>query len=280
MSSVIMGLNGATVPSASLEEGLCAARRAGFTAFEPRVPLLVSAQAAGRTPQILEFLAHGLRWLPLNAVEGVFASPRSELGPRAREVFALPSRFRVPQVILVPGARAAAPNLSEALAELRWLGAESSRHGVKLLYELIGFPTFAFPTLGQAYDLARAAGFPLVLDTFHLAISRTRPDEIARLPASAIGLVHLSDALTTGKGLEELRDEDRVLPGEGGLPLGDLLGGIRRTGYSGPVSVEVFHPKYGERDPVAVAQDAFRMACEILTATGWELGPRRERWKG
>lgn len=271
MSSVIIGLNGATVPSASLEEGLRAALDAGFTAFEPRVPLLVSAEAAGRTPQVLESLSHGLGWLPLNAVEGVFASPRSELAPRAREIFALASRFRVPQVILVPGRQAAAPNLSDACAELRGLRAEASRHGVEPLYELIGFPTFAFSSLGQAYDLARAAGLPLVLDTFHLAISRTRPDEIARLPSSAIGLVHLSDALTTGKGLEELHDEDRVLPGEGGLPLEDLLDGIRRTGYSGPVSVEVFHPKYGERDPAAVARDAFRAAHGILTATGWEL---------
>ncbi|MFH1609157.1 MAG: sugar phosphate isomerase/epimerase [Candidatus Bipolaricaulota bacterium] len=271
MSPVIIGLNGATVPGASLEEGVRAAHRAGFTAFEPRVPLLVSAEAAGRTPQVLESLSRGLAWLPLNGVEGVFTSPRSKLGPRAREIFALAARFRVPQAILVPGAWAAGPNPSDALAELRWLGTEARHHGVEPLYELIGFPTFAFPSLDQAYDLARAAGFPLVLDTFHLAISRTRPDEVARLPASAIGLVHLSDAITAGKGLEELRDEDRVLPGEGGLPLKDLLDGIRRTGYSGPVSVEVFHPKYGERDPAAVARDAFRTARDLLTAAGWEL---------
>lgn len=268
MSSVIIGLNGATVPGASLEEGVHAAYGAGFTAFEPRVPLLVSAEAAGRTTQVLESLPESLAWLPLNAVEGVFTSPRSELGPRAKETFALAARFRVPQAILVPGAGFNPP---DALAELRWLGAEARRHGVEPLYELIGFPTFAFSSLDQAYGLARAAGFPLVLDTFHLAISRTRPDEIARLPAAAIGLVHLSDAITTGKALEELRDEDRVLPGEGGLLLENLLDGIRRTGYSGPVSVEVFHPKYGERDPAEVAGDAFRAAHEILAAAEWRV---------
>jgi len=271
MSSIIIGLNGATVPGASLEEGVHAAHGAGFTAFEPRVPLLLSSEAAGRTPQALELLPRGLTWLPLNAVEGVFTSPRSELGPRAREIFALAARFRVPQAILVPGAGVADPTFSNAVAELRWLGAEARHHGVDPLYELIGVPTFAFPTLDRAYALARAAGFPLVLDTFHLAISRTPPTEIARLPASSIRLVHLSDALASGKELDELRDEDRVLPGEGGLPLEDLLAGIRQTGYSGPVSVEVFHPRYGERDPAAVAGDAFRAAREILTATGWKV---------
>jgi len=174
----------------------------------------------------------------------------------------------VPQAILVPGAGSSP---SDALAELRWLGAAALHHGVEPLYELIGFPTFAFPSLDQAYDLARAARFPLVLDTFHLALSRTRPDEIARLPSSAIGLVHLSDAITAGKGLEELRDEDRVLPGEGGLPLVDILTAIHRTGYRGPVSVEVFHPKYGEQDPYAVARDAHRRAREVLAQAGWQL---------
>jgi sugar phosphate isomerase/epimerase len=142
---------------------------------------------------------------------------------------------------------------------------------VEPLYELIGFPTFAFPSLDQACELARAAGVRLVLDTFHLTISRTPPTEIARLPASSIGLVHLSDALASGKELGELRDEDRVLPGEGGLPLEDLLAGIRQTRYSGPVSVEVFHPRYGERDPATVARDAFRAAREILAAAGWKV---------
>ncbi len=269
--SVLLGLNGATLPTAGAEEAIRAAREAGFRAFEPRVPLLAAAEAGGRTSAVRESLAPDLAWLPLNAVESLFAIPREEISARAGETCSLAARFRVPQAIFVPGSGAACLAFAAALAELGALRDVARRHGVAPLYELIGFPTFAFPSLDQAYRLARGTGIPLVLDTFHLAISRTRPEEIARLPGAAIGLVHLSDAITSGKAIEELRDEDRVLPGEGGLPVEELLVGIRRTGYRGPVSVEVFHPRYGEREPRAVAKDAFHAARAALASAGWAI---------
>lgn len=269
--SVLLGLNGATLPAAGAEEAIRAAREAGFRAFEPRVPLLVAAEEGGRTSAVLESLTPDLAWLPLNAVEGLFTIRSDELAPNAAEICALAARFRVPKAIFVPGIRTACPSFAAAVAELEALRDVAWCRGVAPLYELIGFPTFAFPSLEKAYDLARATGIPLVLDTFHLAISRTRPEEIARLPAAAIGLVHLSDAITSGETIEELRDEDRVLPGEGGLPVETLLAGIQRTGYRGPVSVEVFHPRYGEQDPVDVAREAFRSARAALASAGWEI---------
>ncbi|MCR4391505.1 MAG: sugar phosphate isomerase/epimerase [Candidatus Acetothermia bacterium] len=268
--TMILGLNGATLATASLDTGIRAARDAGFAGYEPRTPVLEGCEARGGREAALAAVAEiGLTWLPLNALEGVFALDGPTLPSQATAVFSLAARFRVPQVILVPGSARIAE--SAAHAELAWLKTQATQHHVSVLYELIGFPTFAFPSLDQAYDLASAAGVPLVLDTFHLAVSRTSPGEIARLPKAAIGLVHLSDAITAGKAVEELRDEDRVLPGEGGLPLVDILTAIHRTGYRGPVSVEVFHPKYGEQDPYAVARDAHRRARQVLAQAGWQL---------
>jgi len=163
------------------------------------------------------------------------------------------------------------PSTNEAQRELRWLVERAHSHGIRLLYELIGFPTHAFSTLAEANAVTEEADIPLVLDTFHLAVSQTNPEEVAKLSAEAIGLVHLSDALTKAKTPEELRDEDRVLPGEGGLPLTDFLRVILCTGYRGPVSVEVFHPRYKERDPAVVAQEAYHRAKEVLQTSGWPV---------
>ncbi len=276
---VKLGLNGATIPSADLESGIRYARDAGFTAYEPRVPMLISYMGRhGQAPRVNMAAQRGLEWLPVNGVEGLFALAKQELGPRAVEIFALAARFAIPQVILVPGNVTGRPiPAGKARKELTWLKAEAARLGLSLLYELIGFPEHAFPSLRQAYVLADSTGIPLVLDTFHLAVSRTAREDIARLPGEAIGLVHLSDALTTGKAPEELTDEDRVLPGEGGLPLVEILQAIRCTGYQGPISVEVFHPKYKDQDPLLVAQDAFHRATSVLREAGWAAGHDPER---
>lgn len=159
--------------------------------------------------------------------------------------------------------------MQEAQETLGAVKEKASSYGISLLYELIGFSAHAFPSLRQAYAVASNAGIPLVLDTFHLAVSQASPQQIASLPSVTLGLVHLSDALTAGKTLEALRDQDRVLPGEGGLPLVEILEAISLTGYRGPVSVEVFHPEYAERNLTEVTREACQLAQDVLKAAGW-----------
>jgi len=47
-------------------------------------------------------------------------------------------------------------------------------------------------------------------------------------------------------------DEDRVLPGEGGLPLADFSGGLREIGYDGVLSVELFRAVPADRAHAAM----------------------------
>ena len=269
----LLGLNGSTVPKADLETGMRAAARAGFALYEPRVPALTDCadrEAASEARQLLGQAM--LSWLPLNALEDVFFLPEDELKKRADEVFALAAYFGVSRVIVVPGRKKDGPITHEtAQKQLKQLIAGGRALGLTLLYELIGFPIHHFPTLEDAHKVARAAGLPLVLDTFHLAVSRTSPEAVAALPGNAIGHVHLSDALTEGKTPDRLTDDDRVLPGVGGLELTDFMMAVRQTGYKGPVSVEVFHPKYGDQDPDQVAKDVHKRAARILEAAGWPL---------
>jgi len=261
---VSLGLNGATIVRADLESGLIAARNAGFSYYEPRVPTLAGCEKQGCRERALESLHEaGLSWLAINALEGVFELAPDRLLARSEEIFCLAERFNVRQVIVVPGK--GRPTFTDAKELLMEFGKRGRKHGVSLLYEFIGFPEHAFPTLQEAHTVAAAAGLPLVLDTFHLAVSRTEPELIAALPPDAIGLVHLSDALTEGKTMAEIADLDRVLPGEGGLPLANFVRAILDTGYTGPLSVEVFHPKYELDEPATVAGQAFWQARELLS---------------
>ncbi len=259
-----LGLNGATIVRANLESGLIAARDAGFSFYEPRIPALSNCEDLGcRERSLITLQQTDLSWLPLNALEGVFELAPDRLFAWAENIFSLAERFNVRQVIVVPGK--GRPSLADARELLVELSKRGREHGVSLLYEFIGFSAHAFPSLEEAHTVAAAAGLPLVLDTFHLAVSHTDPERIAALSADAIGLVHLSDALTEGKTVGGIADSDRVLPGEGGLPLADYLKAILDTRYAGPLSVEVFHPKYELGEPAIVAQEAFRKASQLLS---------------
>jgi len=275
-----LGLNGATIPGADLETGIGAARAGGFAAYEPRVPALLDCERRGTRDRALARLeASGLSWLPLNALEEVFEMAPRALAAHAHEIFSLAARFSIPQVIVVPGRPGRAVALETARATLSALVGQARDHGVSLCYELIGFPSHAFASLSAAVDLTTGLGIPLVLDTFHLAVSRTVSEALCALDPRAIGLVHLSDALTGRGRVEALTDADRVLPGEGGLPVGGLLGAILTSGYRGPVSVEVFHPRYGATDASSVARDACRSARDALTIA-WQRaaqGPMRNK---
>jgi sugar phosphate isomerase/epimerase len=154
-------------------------------------PLSVIVRIWGcREHSLIALQQTGLSWLPLNALEGVFELAPDRLFARAEDTFSLAERFKVRQVILVPGkGRPSIADAGELLVELAKRGCE---HGVNLLYEFIGFSMHAFPSLEEAHAVATAAGLPLVVDTFHLAVSRTNPERVAALPADAIGLVHLS----------------------------------------------------------------------------------------
>jgi len=264
-----IGLNGATLPGRDLITKIRAAAGAGFDAYEPRVPELLAFDTPDGRREVVQAMADGgMSWLPLNALEGVFASTDGGADAAAESVFPLAARFGVPHVIAVPAPPDPGIDRSAALAALERLVRRAAADGVKLLYELIGFPHHAFPTLDLAADLAGDAGLPLVLDTFHLALSETSLAAIERLDAARIGLVHLSDAIVGDRPVTAITDAERVLPDEGDLPLEGLLAAIGRSGFAGPISVEVFHPKYADEDTERVAERALQEARRLTTT--WE----------
>ena len=127
-----------------------------------------------------------------------------------------------------------------------------------------------FPSLALAREVSGTSNLRLVLDTFHLAVSGTPISAIQQMDAAEIGLIHLSDAIVGDHSVSDISDEDRVLPGEGELPLLNYLGALADIGYVGPVSVEVFHPKYADIGPGRGALEAHIRARSALASAGLE----------
>jgi sugar phosphate isomerase/epimerase len=156
------------------------------------------------------------------------------------------------------------------LARLQPAAKILANHGLRLGLEFLGpyhirhraKHEFLF-TPGQMLELCDAVGenTGLLVDIFHAFTSNTPYDEIAKLPAKRIVWVHLNDAPNLP--LNQQIDSHRLLPGEGIADCKGFLKAIAATGYSGPVSVEVFNADL-KKMPAQEAADKAWGACKTL----------------
>jgi sugar phosphate isomerase/epimerase len=114
-------------------------------------------------------------------------------------------------------------------ANYRWLAEAAAKHGILMVMEFM--PYRGMKTLAAALDMHRAVDHPnakLLIDVIHLSRSGAGVADIAAIPdRSIIGHFHICDAPATPP--ERLEDklkesrEGRLYPGEGGLPLRELV---------------------------------------------------------
>lgn len=127
-----------------------------------------------------------------------------------------------------------------AVQEYRALAEFASEHGVRVALEPLN-PSImnvetALWTVGQAMELIRAVGHPafgLCLDCWNVWQNPNLAQAIAEAGASVF-VVQISDWRTPRSFL------DRLVPGQGQIPLADFLRAVRATGFAGAYSVEIF----------------------------------------
>lgn len=99
----------------------------------------------------------------------------------------------------------------------------------------------------------------LLVDCYHCYTTGVGNGELEKLLDSQIVHVHLNDAKNVP--VEDVRDGDRVLPGEGVIDLEGFLAALRLSGYSGYAAVEVLSPNpiAGDADTAAArVRDSLR----------------------
>jgi 4-hydroxyphenylpyruvate dioxygenase len=187
-----------------------------------------------------------------------------------------------PHLVVAPGfTEPAEPSLAafELAAEnLNAAGALAAGYGVRLGIECLAGARLV-RSQSAAIALARRARDPavgVILDTYHLyaGVSKTEDLEALRATPDLLTFVHVSDV--AGDKLQELWTvPDRELPlpeGQGGIPNARLLDAVRRMGYDGDLSLELFSAGFEagwRRDPVGASREAYR-ACRALTdGMGW-----------
>jgi sugar phosphate isomerase/epimerase len=165
-----------------------------------------------------------------------------------------------------------------AIERLRLLADRVAPYGVSLAVEFIGVRSGLDPALdGQHPFVADLAGVVelveqvsrpnvgLLLDNCHLYASCTTPNQIKEKCSGLIEFVQVSD-VPAGVDPADMCDEIRCPPGEGALDLPALLASITGSGYSGPLSIELFSPAIWSLNPAEAARRLFTAAVDGLGA--------------
>jgi len=162
-------------------------------------------------------------------------------------------------------------NFSFHVSRLKPAARVLAEHGLRLGLEFIGPYHLRrrhrhefLHSAGQMLELADAIGpnTGLLVDVFHCHTAPVRFDHLAEIPASRVVLVHLNDAPNLPPTVVE--DGNRCLPGEGVIDLAGFMGALKKTGYRGPVSLEVFSAALAAMPPEQAARKAWQAVRQTL----------------
>jgi sugar phosphate isomerase/epimerase len=149
-------------------------------------------------------------------------------------------------VVIPPASQTPKEELRKTLrARFQTMGPVLAKYNVRCAFEFLGPLQFRqglpCPFIWQMKEMVEFAGdcgqdFGVVLDVWHWYHSGSTLDDIRKAGKSRIVLVHLSDAARMPA--EQVRDNARLLAGEGVIDLVGIFKALKEMGWEGSVSPE------------------------------------------
>ncbi len=113
----------------------------------------------------------------------------------------------------------------------------------------------------HAWQLVKTVDDPylaLALDSFHTLSIGDSLAEIESIPGERIGFVQIADAPCIQMDVLEWSRHYRCFPGQGEFELAEFAARVVKSGYRGPLSLEVFNDGFRGAPPAATAADGYR----------------------
>jgi 2-keto-myo-inositol isomerase len=152
--------------------------------------------------------------------------------------------------------------VAERYAAILELG---TRTGVTPVLELWGFSQ-TLSRLGEVLHVAAETaqlGACLLLDSYHLYKGGSDFGGIRLLNGAKLPVFHIND-YPASPARERIDDSDRVYPGDGVAPLGDLMRTLDAIGFRGFLSVELFNVEYWSQPPEEVARRSIEKTRDVV----------------
>jgi 4-hydroxyphenylpyruvate dioxygenase len=263
--------------SGGLVDKLHACAEAGFDGVEVFEPDLV---AAPQSPEEIRALADRLGlsldlYQPFRDAEGVDEETFVGVLRRAQAKLELMRRLGVDTMLVCSNVATATVDDDETSAQqLRRLGDLAASYGIRLAYEALAWGRFV-DDYRRAWRIVERADHPQVgvcLDSFHILSRGHDPREIEQIPPEKVFFLQLADAPALSMDVLSWSRHHRLFPGEGSFDLSAFLGHVLRTGYDGPLSLEVFNDTFRQTDPRRTARQALRSLRWLEDAAAHRLG--------
>jgi sugar phosphate isomerase/epimerase len=268
-----IGLGCASLLSATLPELIDAAERAGFRRITVRPYAFAEALRAGWTEDTLRrrLADAGIAVTMIDAIAGALpgtleradADMLARLPPDALEPVPEAECFRTATAL-----GASIVNLTHYLGRTLTLDVAADAVGgvcrraapddLRICLEFI--PDSGLPDLAFAQAVVEACGEPnasILLDVFHLDRSGGTVDDVRALPPGAIAGIQLSDRRRPPPGTAHVPLSGRLLPGDGELPLRELVEAALGNSPDATIDVEVLNDELRALSPADAAARLF-----------------------
>ncbi len=165
----------------------------------------------------------------------------------------------------IGGQKLALDDYSKIADQLRVVGEAAKAFDTIFNVEFVRASQY-MSTLLTTLRVTRQAAHPnvgVMFDFYHFWSGNNKLEDMDQVRPGEIQHVHFQDVPDMPR--ELLDNNTRVIPGDGVAPVAPMLKKLAEKGYSGPVSVELFLPKFRDGNPYEVARE-IKQKCEALLA--------------
>ncbi len=149
--------------------------------------------------------------------------------------------LKIPTLIMTPDFLGpfSHTDIERAQVSLKQAGQAAAQRGVRLALEFQSRGTFLnnLQTAAGFVDSIQEPSVGLCLDAFHFYVGSSKTEDLGLLHPGNLFHVQLSDLADCPR--EIATDADRIIPGDGDVPLQLIVNRLREINYTGFVSLEV-----------------------------------------
>lgn len=275
-----MSLNPVTISPCNFEDSLKIAYQAGFIGIGLRFNLVKDYLNAGHSlkdvkdfveksklvPTEMGFLSGWMfhDGIPLAGKRARTGETKEQLLEEMEFFFSVTKELGSPPVTALVELNEVGP-LEKAVEDFGWLCDRAAGYDLKIMLEFSGSAPQA-NRIRDAWKLIQASkrtNCGLLLDSFLMFMKDLYLDDLEVVPAERIFTVHIADAKP--KPRHELNMlKDRLIPGEGIIPLKDLVNAVKKKGYNGFFTIEIFNEEYSRQDPLEIAKRSWKALKDLL----------------
>lgn len=269
---MILGINGATTENCTLEDDIRIAGECGYEVVEIRMDKMEAYLEKHDMADLRALMSKaGVKPWTINAI-GMSTmrdgAGEDEVAKETEKFAEYAAAIGCPWIVACPGEKKNASwdeilvksaKTFARLADIAW------KKRVALSFEFLGFGWASVQTVSEAWAVVKEANrgnTGITIDTAHFYSGSSSLAEISCLPSHALAVFHMNDLIDKPK--NEIGDYDRVMPGDGVIPLREVCREVKRIGFDGVASIEIFNHDFNKQDPSGIAKTALKKMSKYV----------------